>query len=629
MQLLTNQRHFLFGLISLCALYLGLEISFNNYALFSADEFWFAHNIYHYKDGLPYRDFPPYKTVLGYYLLLLPMLSGHGLFPTLIFTKNMIATFNTLVLFFSACCLTRFFSRPAVLTSLALIICTENIIFYSTNIRVDLPGYWFCLFSILLLLEKRFLFAGLILGFGFITTQKTLWYIFASNCALGMYWLTCQRDLKSMMNIIRYNLMTGMVISAYIFFWAWLSDWHTVIHSIFYEASVMYHLAWYDYSRMALWGYIASFNPILFLFWPLTPLSLMITFDGDDNYQRRIFIIVYAFVIACCFIPFKQAFPYYMQVAIPVSYVLYAAFFSWLFCLFNQQRSFKFLVSKYNFYLYGLLYAAFIVYAYGMLRVPAAYLQLCLIPVFVGIHIGIKGEERQRNASIFFTLTMIVIMFTGCIYPLAMFSRSLFNLNGAYQKANVQAVNTLLRDGSDYVAGVELIYDKTQPISGMRHLMAPAVGFLEKPSAELRAVMLRSLYEDPNTNIDSVITAMKESRVKLYVNNYRMQMLPIQINSWLASEYEHYWGSIYLYAPVIAAGKNAIQIKFSGHYLIESADNIMIDGKKYHQANNVYLKQGAHNSSSRQSYRLKLLANDPGLYLPRQFQEDDAKMIII
>jgi hypothetical protein len=318
-----------------------------------------------------------------------------------------------------------------------------------------------------------------------------------------------------------------------------------------------------------------------------------------------------------------------MQVAIPVSYILYAAFFNWLFSLFNEQRSLNLLVSKYIFYLYGLLYATFIIYAYIMLRFPAAYLQLCLIPVLISIHIGKKGEEQQQNASIFFTLTMTVIMFTGCIYPLAMFSRSLFNLNGAYQKANVQAVNTLLRDGSDYVAGVELIYDKTQSVSGMRHLMAPAVAFLENPSVELRTVMLRSLYEDPNANIDSVISAMKKSPLKLYVNNYRMQMLPTKISSWLASEYEHYWGSIYLYAPVITAGKNAIQIKFSGHYLVESEDNIVIDGKKYHQANNVYLTQGAHISSSRQSYRLKLLADDPGLYLPEQFQEDDAKMIII
>lgn len=200
----------------------------------------------------------------------------------------------------------------------------------------------------------------------------------------------------------------------------------------------------------------------------------------------------------------------------------------------------------------------------------------------------------------------------------------LINSDGAYQKANIEVANTLLQDGSDYVAGIDLIYNKTQPIAGMRHLMGPAIDFLYSPSEKLKTVMLASLYEDPTVTADSVIAALKKSTVKFYVNNYRMMALPVKIKHFLAAEYEHYWGSIYLYAPQIARGKQTLMLKFSGKYRIESAtpNDIMLNEKQYAVDSTPFLNKGAYTSTASRSYRLKLIPDFSIQQLNPNFQDD-------
>lgn len=223
-----------------------MVLAYNRYAMLSVDEFWFAHFIYRYKDGLPYRDFAPYKTILGYYLLLPPMLSARGIMQTLITVKDTFAFLNMFILFISSLWLTRYFSRTGVLISLFILVSSEIVLSYSTQIRVDLLGYWFCFFSLLFLLEKRFLTAGILLGLGFATTQKAIWYIFAGNCALAIQWLAYDRQIKNLRNLAAFNAGCGALILMYLALWSWVTDWNTVINSVFHEASAMYRLDWYD-----------------------------------------------------------------------------------------------------------------------------------------------------------------------------------------------------------------------------------------------------------------------------------------------------------------------------------------------------------------------------------------------
>jgi hypothetical protein len=629
-------RYFIAGLIGLGLFYLGFELFFNRYAMLSVDEFWFAHRIYQYRDGLPYRDFAPYKTVLGYYLLLIPLLFSDGILTTLIFTKQVIALINTCILLGSSLWLTRFFSRSAILTSLSLLVSAEIVLSYSTNIRVDLLGYWFCFFSLLFLLENRFLIAGLLLGLGFITTQKALWYIFASNCALGTCWLASSRRTKTIWQGLQFNFMIVCVIALYVAFWSWLVDGKTVVNSVFYEASVMYHLDWYESARSLFWMAITLYNPLLFLLWPLTLLSVAVTYDDDNTYDHRLFVVTYAIVILLCLIPYKQVFPYYMQVTIPIFFTLYAAFFTWLFAIFQPARSLTILIGKSGLWLLLTLYIAGIIFISLAFQLPPIYLLICLIPLLLGVYL--TAQAKSKLTSVFFNLIVITLIFIGFVYPFLQFSIRLMALDGAYQKAQINAIHALLKDGSDYVAGIELIYNKTQPIAGMRHLMGPAIDYLYYPSEKLRPAMLASLYEDPNVTADSVIAAFKKSSVKFYVNNERMAALPDNIKNYLASEYEHFWGSIYLYAPKRRSGQEKFSLKFSGNYLIESAqsdaqsdaqsNHVILNGKKYATHIMYYLKKGNYTSNAHESYRLKLIPEPAALSLNPEFTQDDWKKVI-
>jgi len=614
-----TQRAFILILWGLCSFYLGFELFFNQYTILSVDEFWFAHRIYQYKDSLPYKDFAPYKTILGYYLLLLPMLSAQSIFKTLILTKHFITFINTIVLFISSLWLTRFFSRTAILISLFLLIISETFLYYSTNLRIDLFAYWFCLFSFLFLLENRFIWAGLLIGLGFVTSQKTVWFMFASNCALGINWMNAKRQTQ-LKNIITFNISACNVIAIYLAFWSWLVDWQTVFSSVFSEASAIYHLDWYNNARELYWSTILTHNPFLFILWPFTLLTLFITYDDDREYPKRLFVVCYSIIILLCLIPYKQMFPYYMQVAYPIFLVLYAAFFSWLFAIFKTNKINMLVIGVYGLWAILAIYILMILGLTILFQLPTVYLLICLIPCLLGFYIINQSTSKR---PIYFKLISLTTLFIGAIYPLTLFTLTLIAVNGAYQKANVQLVNALLQDGSGYVAGVELIYNKTQPIAGMRQLIGPAISYLYTPSPTLRKVMLASLYEDPNVTSTSVIDALKKSPVKFYVNNYRMQGLPDNIKQYLAKNYEHFWGSIYLYAPTVPKGHQQFRLAFSGNYLIESThqSQITLNSHHYQTKKTIYLKNGYYTSNTKTDYRLKLL---PTLTLPLDpaFQND-------
>lgn len=493
----NHETVFMLALFLLCAAYFLFELFFNSHTMITVDEFWFAHRAYEYKSGLPYRDFSPYKTVLGYYFLLLPMLLVHGIFNTLIATKHLIALANAAIILFAADWLTKYFSKAAVLTSVFLLLSSQTFLTYSTNIRVDLFAYWFCLFAFLYLLDKRFIIAGILLALGFMTSQKTIWYIAATNAALLMNWLTVERTRDYFFSIIKCNLTLIYLIGLYLLGWSNIAGFHAVFANIFQDASAMYQLDWYDSARALYWKVIITHNPLLFLLAPFTLLTI-----GD---KTRRFATIYALTILICLIPYKQVFPYYMQVTFPAFLVLYASFFSWLFPLIGSR---------------------------------------------------------------FYNVMLVTALFILSLYPFTQFTTQLPNINNQYQRAHVQTILNLLNNETDYVAGIELIYDKNQPIAGLRHLMGPAVDYLYQPTAKLKTVMLPSLYEDPSATQDSVIKALENSKVKFYINNYRMENLPPKIKQYLANNYTHLAGSLYIYAPLATPNQPILHLLFSGNYSI-------------------------------------------------------------
>ena len=560
---------FVWGVILLCLSYFGIELFFNAYTSITLDEFWFAEHAYQFKNHLPYRDFAPYKTILGYYLLLIPLpATSPDILKPLIDIKNFIALLNTLCMGIAAFGLRKFFKPAAILFAMSIILFAEFFITYSTNIRVDIFAYWLCLFAVLLIFEERWMLAGILLALAFLTSQKALWYIFATNCSLGMYWLITSRQYNLIKKIILLNISLILIVISYLIFWSLMADPKTVINSVFGEAYIMATLDWYSHLRLFFWSIIVTNNPFPFLFWPFTLVSLFILPANDPEYSKRIFIVTYAFVIMLSILFYKQVFPYYMIATLPAFFLLYAALASWLIALLKE-----------------------------------------------------KTADLQ--------LIIFAMLLLGVLYPLIRVALILPAKNGAYQEATIALTNHLLAEGGDYVAGIPLIYNKQQPTPGMKQLMMPAIDYLYHPTEKLRQVMLPSLSETPDITQEKIIDALQKSTVKIVVNNYRIHLLPPKIKNYLTSQYEHLWGSVYLYAPEILPNSKSIALKFSGKYRVESSFNyfIKIDGKKISPNAIVVLSAGIHSSKSNSAYRLKLMSDKINHFFKPLYQNDQWEMM--
>jgi hypothetical protein len=608
----TQSNSFLLALTLLCAAYLVFQFFYTSYEILCVDDFLFAHRIYDFKHALPYRDFAPYKTVLGYYILWLPMMLSHGIIQPLLNTKHLIVVINTAVIFSASFYLRHYFSKIAILLTLLLLFCAEITLVYSTNIRVDLLGYWFCLISVLLLLENKNALAGLFIGLGFLTTQKVLWYIAASDAALGVYWLSVNFRKETLKNIIVFNAACVLTVASYILFWGVIDNFQTVLSSVFYEAYLMYHSDIYDSTRKLFWTITVHNNTLLFLLAPTTLLSLLIKPAEDEAYGKRVFILVYSAVILFGLIRFKQVFPYYMVALIPVFLLLYSAFFSWLLQLIRQSQS-VLVVGKMGVWAAVILNLAILIYLVNLLSLANINLFIGLIPIIIGL--TATGTPKNiylamRDARLEIIATII---FTGCVISLAQFINSSQLYNNHYQRTMLSLATNLLneKNGGDYVAGIEFFYNKTQPIDGMRQLDALAMTYLYHPTEKYQKLMLASFYNSAVTKAQ-VLTELKKSQIKLYINNDRMRALPATIQEYLHSQYEHYWGSIYLYAPLTQAGSGQTEIKFAGKYLLEiSGTAIQLDGRDIEPDSIFELTQGQHAYAAQTSFRLKLLPNTP------------------
>ncbi|HTM05940.1 MAG TPA: hypothetical protein VL201_01755, partial [Patescibacteria group bacterium] len=642
----TGQRNRFYAICItfFCLAYFLFQLFNNQFACWNVDDFWFAHRIYQFKANLPYRDFAPYKTVLGYYILLPSMIFGHDALSPLLYTKNLIAVLNTACFALTGYWLTKFFPKNAVLITLALMMSAVFVLNYSTNIRVDLLAYWLCLFSALFLLSHQFVRAGIMLACGFLISQKVLWYIAASDIALVVYWLlglveqfarlqgcqlkhgsqlkTCWGDNNvTFWGIVVFNIIIALPIVIYVAIWSWFAGLDTVLHSVFYEAYVMFQLDSYESARKLFWWYTLQFNAFIFLIWPISFLTLFASPPNDTLHGKRIFIVTYATVIMFCLIPFKQIFPYYMLTTLPAFLLLYAAFFSWIFALFQHSSPPKlYILDKTAVWGLILIYLFSFSYLCIIFSLSLFYLLISLIPVLLGYKI-----TTQKNSTLLIampTLIFIITFFIGIAYPLTIFFKHFQPLSRDYQKSMVQLTEALLKDGSDYLAGIELIYNKNQPIPGLRHLDVPALSYLFNPTPKLANAMLASLYHTPDISIEKAIQYLDTSSVKFYVNNYRLEALPKPIKNYLDLHYTHFWGSIYLYAPLIEPKQDSFLIKFPGHYRVQSAKTIQIDHTPILPNSTINLSRGVHSSRANEEYRLVLLETQTAANLNPQYKMD-------
>src|SRR5688572_12657595 len=101
------------------------------------DEFDGASDAYQLLSVTPYRDFRPYKTDLGYYLELPPLLVTSDVWTGLMLSKAWLAAINAAAIFSATVTLAMLFSPVAALTGQVLLISVTTFLERSSELRVD------------------------------------------------------------------------------------------------------------------------------------------------------------------------------------------------------------------------------------------------------------------------------------------------------------------------------------------------------------------------------------------------------------------------------------------------------------------------------------------------------------
>lgn len=568
-QRLGSKQLFISLVILSSLAYFIIQCAYIRFAMFSLDDFWLAYHTKQYETALPYRDFSPYKSVLGYYVFLLPIHFFHGVLTPLFYTKVWIALINTFFMVGTSLWLKKFFTSKAILVSFLLIVTTPSFLLFSSEIRVDVLAYWFCLVSVLCLFDKHYLLAGVMIALAFLVCQKAIWYYIATNGGLLCCWIFQERSWKMLRQIALFNAATLVILSVYILFWSAYSSFEIVLNSLFYEPYLIRAVNWYTGLRKNFWFWIITDNAEVVLLSPVALFGILMF-----PIKNKPFIFVYSLIVLVFIIECKQPFIYHPVAAFPVLFLLFSVFFSAI-----------------DRYCYEVTHAN-------------------------------ESSERLFNGVVALALLLTLS------WPLMRFINLYGYYDGRFQRATVHLMSHLLKDGGTYIAGIPLLMDIEQPVPGLVHLVAPSIDNLYKPIKELKpALSLSSMYLSPAT-VPDMIESIKKAPIKLYVDNNRLHETPPQLHHYLATQYQHYWGSIYLYAPQIPLGQHEFNIKFSGHYQVKASSEVSIDDRTLQPNSIHYLSSQDHKSKAMKTYRLVLVPEGMTDLLDPRYQDNQWKSVV-
>ena len=287
------------------------------------DEFDGANEAYQLLDLTPYRDYRPYKTVLGYYVQLPPLLLTSDLWTGLMLSKFWLALINAAAIFASTLVSASIFSPPAALVGQLLLISVTTFLERSSEIRVDMLTAWFGLASFLLLLNKRWAVAGALAGASFLVSQKGIYYIAAANAAAGIFWLFESRDRRTFRNLIMMNLAVVSVIAAYIAFWGMLSTPSSVFSATFLSHGTIVFADLYDLEEH--WTRTLTRNPLFYWGAVAGMVALAVGRWRGQAGGRHLMTAAYAAVLFALCRWHKQPWPYFFVLLIPTLMVVHVA----------------------------------------------------------------------------------------------------------------------------------------------------------------------------------------------------------------------------------------------------------------------------------------------------------------
>lgn len=403
--------------VALCGLvYLVLQAVYGLRMPLADDEFGGAQAAYRVTELIPYRDFPPYKTVLGYYVQALPLLLTDNLWAGILLIRLEMAVINTLVLVFVAFRLRRHFRGSAICLALAALVVMSTFVERSFVLRVDMLGSLCGLLSLVFLLERRPAVAGALAGLGFLFSQKSAYFILAGGAALGTWWLwrlwrhrfeQAETARKAFFGLAFYSSAVFAVLIAYFGFWSWVGSFdQAVLRVAQTSADIGLTDRPYICSRDFWWQTLRR-NPGFYGAAALALVTLApVVWQKRRHRDWR--LLAYGTSMVALSVWHKQPCPYFFVILIPTLFVL-------------------------------------------------------IVDLFERLRQDPRWPSNRRAPLVVLYLGLVLLV------PLSRLPRTLERDND-FQSYTVALANALMHPEDEYLASLPVLYDRRQPVAEFRWL---------------------------------------------------------------------------------------------------------------------------------------------------------------
>jgi hypothetical protein len=283
----------------------------------------------------------------------------------------------------------------------------------SSEIRVDMLTAWAGLFSLLLILRRRWLLAGVLAGTSFLVSQKGIYYLVAANAAAGAVWLFESRDRRqAFRDLLVLNLGAAATVLGYVAFWSMVATPRSVIDATFL-APANIAVGHFLYDLREYWTRTLEQNPAYYG-GALAGFAVLIAarFRGRAG-PAHVMVVAYGMTLFALCAWHHQPWPYFFVILIPTLMVVHAA---------------------------------------------------C-------IDVLLRERFRARLAPL---VVLGLILLGGVAYPLT-FLPEMLSRDNQYQRYVVRLAHSVLGKRDTYLAGNDLVYDREQTHPALRRLSASHV----------------------------------------------------------------------------------------------------------------------------------------------------------
>ncbi|WP_231759824.1 hypothetical protein [Microbulbifer elongatus] len=299
--------------VSVGSFYFALQVLFAPHLPLVMDEFQGASAIYQSVSSIPYLNFVPYKPVLGYWFQSIFAGSYESASQYIVDLKFGVRLVNACCLGILCWLLLRMedvFASWSVVYSLVVVTLVSTFIERSAELRVDMLTVWVGMFSSILFVKQRYLFAGTLIGLGFLVSQKIYFFGVAWAGALSLYWVLKDRTYS----LLKYGSFSvigcAIVILLYILVFGVISgSFERVVDALFFtHADIAFGDLYGDLSRFWYQSIERNLLFYCFVFFSLGSAILNLNRLSDEHWKLVVFSLIY--VLLC--LSHKQPWPYFV-----------------------------------------------------------------------------------------------------------------------------------------------------------------------------------------------------------------------------------------------------------------------------------------------------------------------------